>query len=336
WNGDRPTSRSPGTGPNAGVKEHNVRQARALSGYVQNTARLGEFALSGGLRYETIEFERSDKLGGRRGESDLQALIPGAGITWTPQPDLTVFAGVHRGFSPPRVEDVITDGGGSVELEEERSVNTELGVRARLAPGLRAEAVLFRMDFENQIVPSSVAGGLGATLSSAGETLHQGLEGALSFSSREAYGTTGDLYAEGALTYVAQARYEGDRFSSIPGFRTVSVTGNRLPYAPETLARAAVGYEAASGLRGEIEAVYTGEMFADDLNTLTPTPDGQRGLIEETLVWNLAASAPVPGAPVRVLLSVRNLFDETFIVDRSRGILPNEPRIAQLGLELRF
>jgi outer membrane receptor protein involved in Fe transport len=39
---------------------------------------------------------------------------------------------------------------------------------------------------------------------------------------------------------------------------------------------------------------------------------------------------------VRLLLSVRNLFDETAIVDRSRGILVNEPRIAQIGLEVRF
>lgn len=336
WNGDGPTSRSPGVGRNAGVREHNVRQARALSGYVQNTARAGDFALSGGVRYETIAFERSDKLGGRRGESDLQALIPGAGLTWTPRPELTVFGGVHRGFSPPRVEDVIGATGGSVELDEERSVNTELGVRGRIRPGLRVEATLFRMDFDNQIVPSSVAGGAGATLTSAGETLHQGVEGALSFSSREAFRTAGDVYAEGVLTYLAQAEYRGRRLSGIPGSSSASVTGNRLPYAPETLARAAVGYEASNGLRGEIEAVYTGSMFADDLNTVQPTPDGQRGLIEESLVWNLAASAPVPGTPVRVLLSVHNLLDDTFIVDRSRGVLPNEPRIAQIGLELRF
>ncbi len=336
WNGDLPTSRSPGVGRNAGVREQNVRQARALSGYLQNTARLGDFALSGGLRYETIDFERSNKLAGRRGESDLQALIPGAGITWTPRPELTVFAGVHRGFSPPRVEDVITDGGGVVELDEELSVNSEFGVRARTAPGLRLEATLFRMDFENQIVPTSVAGGLGATLTSAGETLHQGLEGALSFSSQEAGRTAGDLYAEASVTWIPTAEYEGRRSSTIGGFTAVSVTGNRLPYAPEILARAAVGYEAPSGIRGEVEAVYTGEMFADDLNTVAPTPNGQRGLLEEALVWNLAASAPIPGTPVRLLLSVRNLFDETFIVDRTRGILPNEPRITQLGLEVGF
>ena len=337
WNGDLPNSRAPGVGPNAGVREHNVRQARALSGYVQNTARFGDFALSGGLRYESIAFERSNKLpGGGRGQSELQALIPGAGLTWSPNPTLTVFAGVHRGFSPPRVEDVITNTGGSVELDEELSVNSELGVRGRPAPGLRLEVTAFQMDFENQIVPSSVAGGVGATLTSAGETLHQGVEGALSFSSAEAHGTADDLYAEAAVTYLARAEYEGARFSGVSGFGTVSVTGARLPYAPELTARAALGYRSAGGLQGEIEAVYTGEMVTDDLNTVTPTADGQRGLIDDNLIWSLAASAPLPGAPVRILLSIRNIFDTTAIVDRSRGILVNEPRIAQLGLEARF
>jgi Fe(3+) dicitrate transport protein len=285
-NGDRPDSRSAGTGPNAGVREHNVRQARALSGYLQNTARFSDVSLSGGLRYERIEFERSNKLLGRRGESELQALIPGAGITWTPRPELTVFAGVHRGFSPPRVEDIISDRGGSIELDEERSVNSELGVRGRLGGGLRYEATLFRMDFENQIVPSSVAGGVGATLTSAGETLHQGLEGALSYSSAEARGTAHDIYLEGALTYLPQAEYLGRRFSTVAGSTGVSVRGNRLPYAPELTGRAAVGYRAANGVQGELEAVYTGEMFADDLNTVTPTADGQRGLIARNLIWS--------------------------------------------------
>jgi Fe(3+) dicitrate transport protein len=337
WNGDLPNSRSPGVGPNAGVREQNVRQARALSGYVQNTARFGDFALSGGLRYESIAFERSNKLpGGGRGESDLQALIPGAGLTWTPRSTLTVFGGVHRGFSPPRVEDVISSTGGSVELDEERSVNSELGLRARPAPGFRLEATAFQMDFENQIVPSSVAGGVGATLTSAGETLHRGVEAALSFSSAEAQGTANDLYMEAAVTYLAQAEYQGARLSGVSGFGTVSVAGNRLPYAPELTGRAAVGYRWAQGLQGEVEAVYTGEMVTDDLNTVTPTADGQRGLIEDGLIWNVAASAPLPGTPVRILLSVRNIFDTTLIVDRSRGILVNEPRIAQLGIEARF
>lgn len=335
WNGDLPNSRSPGTGVNAGVREQTVRQARALAGYVQNTLDFGDFGLSGGLRYETIAYEQSNKLNGTRGASDLQALIPGLGATWSPDDRLTVFAGVHRGFSPPRVEDVLTGSGTSVELDEEKSTNWEFGVRGRPIPGLHAEATLFRMDFANQIVPSSVAGGAGATLTSAGETLHQGIEGAFDFSSKEAFGTTIDWYAEGTATWVRTAEYSGRRFSSIPGFTNVSVTGNRLPYAPEWIARFAVGFDTGA-VQAELEAQYTGEMVTDDLNTGAPTPNGQRGLIDDAVQWNAAASWAVPNTPVKLLLSVRNLFDETSIVDRSRGILVNEPRLAQVGLELRF
>ena len=33
--------------------------------------------------------------------------MPGAGLTWAPRPALNAFAGIHRGFAPPRTEDVI-------------------------------------------------------------------------------------------------------------------------------------------------------------------------------------------------------------------------------------
>jgi Fe(3+) dicitrate transport protein len=122
----------------------------------------------------------------------------------------------------------------------------------------------------------------------------------------------------------------------VPTFTTVSVSGNRLPYAPEWTSRAALGFETEAGLQGEVEAVYTGAMFGDDLNTVAPTPNGQRGEIPSALVWNLAASWRVPNTDVKLLASVRNVFDETYIVDRARGVLPGEPRIAQVGVELAF
>jgi Fe(3+) dicitrate transport protein len=248
-------------------------------------------------------------------------------------PEWTVFGGVHRGFSPPRVEDVVTDAGGSVELDAERSINWELGTRGRPAPGWRLELTGFRMDFENQIIPASLAGGVGATVTSAGETVHQGIEGAINFSSKEALGTSIDWYADATLTWVGTAEFRGRRFSSVNNARPV--TGNRLPYAPEWVGRFAAGFDTGQ-IQAELEAVYTGEMFADDLNTVAPSANGQQGLIADAWQWNLAASWRVPNTPVKLMASLRNLADETFIVDRSRGILVNEPRMAQVGFQLDF
>lgn len=337
WNGDTPTARRPGVGRNAGVVEDNTRRATAMSGFVQNSFVLGDLTITPGLRLESIEFERANNLpGGGRGQRRIDVAIPGLGFAWSRDDRLTAFAGVHRGFSPPRAEDIITNTGGSVELDAEQSTNWEAGLRARPAAGVALEATAFRMDFDNQIVPSSVAGGVGATLTSAGETLHQGLEFAGRFSSAEAFGSELDWYADATLTWVAQAEYVGRRFSSLSGFGAVSVTGNRLPYAPEWFGRAAFGVRAPSGLQAEVEVVQTGEMFADDLNTVAPTANGQRGLIPDATVINLAGSWALPNTSVRLLARVRNVADRTYIIDRARGILPNEPRIVQIGVEYAF
>lgn len=337
WSGDTPNARTPGVGPNAGVLEDNNRKAEALSGFVQNSFVFGDLTVTPGLRVESIRFERTNRRpGGGSGEEKIDAVIPGVGLAWSPSSSLTAFAGVHRGFSPPRAEDIITNTGGSIDLDAEESVNWEVGIRAEPLAGMALEAAAFRMDFENQIVPASVAGGVGATATSAGETLHQGLELAAQLSSAKAWGTSIDWYADLTLTWVGEARFEGRRFSSISGFSTVSVSGNRLPYAPEWFGRAALGLETPAGFQAEVELVHTGEMFTDDLNTVMPTANGQRGLIGDATTVNAAASWRLPESPVRLLATVRNVADRTFIIDRARGILPNEPRIVQVGLEWAF
>ncbi len=335
FNGDRPNSRAPGGGSGAGVREHNVREARAASAFIKNTFQIGDLSIAPGVRYETMTFNRSDKLAGRSGSTELSEWIPGLGVSWSKDQRLTVFAGVHRGFSPPRVEDIITNAGGSVELDPERSLNWELGLRGSPMAGLKGELALFRLDFDNQIVPASVAGGVGATATSAGETRHLGLEGAASFSSKTAFATSVDWYADAAFTWVETAEYRGRRFSSIAGLGAVSVTGNRLPYAPEWMGRAAVGFDTGV-IQAEFEGVYTGEMFTDDVNSVTPSANGQRGLIDDAWQFNLAAAYKIPNTQVKLTLAVRNLADKTFIVDRSRGILVNEPRAATVGVDLAF
>ena len=88
------------------------------------------------MRFEPIGYERTNRLAndgaGASGETSLTQWVPGRRrLTWAPAP-LSVFGGVHRGFAPPRTEDVISNTtGGVVELDPERSWNYELGLRSR-------------------------------------------------------------------------------------------------------------------------------------------------------------------------------------------------------------
>ena len=330
-NGDTPTARS------GVLVENNLRTNTAYSTFVQNRFLLGGWTITPGVRVEHVGYERTNRLAhngvGVAGDTSLTRLIPGIGVSHTTGERVTLFAGAHRGFAPPRTEDVISNSGGVIDLDPELSWNYEAGVRSTLRPGVSVDATLFRMDYENQIVPASLAGGVGATLTNGGETLHQGLELRAQVDSAPLTGSAHDVYLRVAYTYLPVADFAGVRVSGISGFGTVSVSGNRLPYAPEQMASIGVGY-ARGALDARLEAVRTSAQFGDDLNTVEPTADGQRGLIPGYTVWNAAVNYTV--ARSTVFLTVKNLFDELFIVDRTRGILPGSPRLVQMGVRFGF
>ena len=331
-NGATPTAR-------AGVlEESNLRSNQAYSTFAQNRFLVGGWTFTPGVRLEHVRFERTNRRAnggaGATGNSELTRVIPGFGVSYTAGERVTLFGGVHRGFAPPRTEDIITNQGGVVDLDPELSWNYEVGARTTLTEGLRVDATFYRMDYENQIVAASLAGGIGATLTNGGSTLHQGVEVSARVDTAPLFRSSHNTYLRAAYTYAPIARFTGMRFSGIPGFPNVSITGNRLPYAPEQLLTIGVGYAHRSGVDVMVEAAHMSDQFGDDLNTVAPTADGQRGLLPAYTVWNTAINYDL--GRVTVFLTVKNLLDDLFIVDRTRGILPGSPRLVQTGLRIRF
>ncbi len=335
-NGDRPRSREPGIGRNAGIKEDSDRTVTALSAFVQNQFDFGRWTLTPGLRFESVDYERIDHLLGTRGTNELDEVIPGLGATFEAVPGTVVFAGVHRGFAPPGVADVVTAQGGSVDLDAELSWNYEIGVRSLPVDGVSLEVTACRMDFENQIVPASVAGGTGAALTSAGETLQQGVELAGEIEGKAFVDWPVEVFARLSYTWLADAEYAGERYSSVAGFSSVKVTGNRLPYAPEHLLAGTIGARMPFGLDLALEGVYTSAAFTDDLNTVAIVPNGQRGEMPGYTVWNLSANYALQACECKVFVTAKNLADELYVADMSRGLIPGMPRLLQGGFEVRF
>ena len=333
-NGDLPTSR---TGV---LVENNERRNAAYSGFVQHRFIFDDWAITPGVRIEHIKFERTNRLaadGTVTGRTNLTQVVPGLGVSYSPFRSLTVFAGVHRGFAPPRTEDIINNNtGGVVDLDSELSWNYEVGVRSAPVDGVSLEATVFRLDYENQIVPASVAGGAGATFTNGGATLHQGLELTGRIDSGTLLRSPHNFYVRSALTFLPDAEFRGVRFSSISGFTNVSVSGNRLPYAPKLLVNTTFGYSHTKGFDALLEAVHVSEQFTDDLNTIAPIANGQRGLIPSHTVWNATANYNVERLRSTFFVTAKNLFDQTYIIDRSRGLLPSPPRLIQAGVKFRF
>ena len=110
--------------------------------------------------------------------------------------------------------------------------------------------------------------------------------------------------------------------------------GNRLPYAPKNLATITLGYRAPSNWNARAEYVYVGSQYSSFDNQVTPSDDGQRGLIDAYGIWNVVANYTVGSATLFV--TAKNLTDQTYIVDRTRGIQVGMPRTIQAGIKYAF
>lgn len=329
FNGDSPNSRD------GQVTEMNLRENTAYSGFFQNRFVWRNFSFTPGLRVERVSFKRVNLLNGANAETNLTQLIPGFGAAFNPHTRFTVFAGVHRGFAPPGTSDILTNSGGVVDLDAELSWNYEAGVRLRPLDALMIEATYFRNEYQNQIVPASVAGGVGATNTNGGSTLQEGFEINSRIDSGPIFQTDYNLFLQTAFTYLRTARFESIRFSGITGFEDVPINGNRLPYAPQTLLNSSAGFNYRK-LDGFVEMNYIGRQFSDDLNTLEPTANGQRGIIPGQIYFNSTLNYRIEKLDSTFFITAKNIFDRLFIVDRSRGIYPSSPRLIQMGWRWNF
>jgi Fe(3+) dicitrate transport protein len=317
------------------LTESNERETRAYSAFVQNRFGFGALDLTPAVRVEHVQYERTNRLTGATGDAELTEVVPSLGATWAATPQTTLFAGVHRGFAPPRTEDVITNTGGSVDLDAEESWNAELGVRSRPVLGVTTQATAFRNDFSRQIAVGSIAGG--STPLATGETLYEGVELQGRVDLGRLANATHNPFFELAYTWLPTADQETpfirvDNGTPVTG----SAAGNRLPYAPENLLTASIGYQHPFGIEARLEAVRVDEQFADFANTAAPNGTGQVGAIDPYTIWNASLNYALFASGPRLFVTGKNIFDEVYVADRTRGILPGAPRLVQAGVDYRF
>lgn len=305
--------------------ENNLRKTSAYSAFVANRFDLGPFSLTPIARYESISADRTNLLNGQTGSTTVSAFTPGLGATWNPSSALTVFGSVHKGFAPPRVEDLIGGTGTVTDVDAEKSTNFELGFRARPDAATSVQAAYFRNDYSNLIAVGSIAGG--STPLSQGKALFEGLEFAASTEFRSG------VFARAAYTWLPTAE-QTEAFRNVATRALVGVQGKRQAYAPEHTLTAALGYQTGV-FRGEVEAQHVGSQYSDFANTEAPSADGQTGKLTAYTVWNAAVNYRIDKS-LTAFATAKNLTDKTYIVDRTRGIQVGMPRLVQIGLKYAF
>ena len=313
---------------NATLTRDNDIDTRVVAAFGQTRVSMGALTLSPAIRVERVSQTVYNRYPGSEAAVDQSytQLLPGIGGTLGVTAHSTLFAGVHRGFAPPRPADIYSpQPGESIALvDPETSWNWEAGARVMPVAGLSAEATFFRMDFGNEIIEAPAASG--QRFINGGRTVHQGVEVAGSLSLGTLVQAEDDLRLRAAFTWLPTARFSEDDGRDF--------AGNRLPYAPRSLVSASAAYAHRSGITAGAAVEYTSAQFSDEENSVETTPDGQSGVLSAYAVVNAFASWELPVTGLQLRFSVRNLLDRVYITQRNEGIHTGVRRT--LRAELRW
>ena len=320
------TRATPRTGT---INRDRIDAADSYALFAQNRFDMSErLSVTPGVRVEYYEQSRQDLQVPDSVSTSNTEVIPGLGATFQLNPSLQLFGGVYKAFAPALNGDAL-DGLQDQELEAERSLNVEIGLRGRDG-GWTYEMAAFHMDFDNQIIPANSTSVFQNT--NGGKTLHQGLEGAVSYQFDSGFSV------EANATWVPVAEFVGDRFVYPGGVKTLDIPdGNRVTYTPELVANVGIGYQAGN-LKTLLSANYTGSQYTDTDNTKAiqeNTTGFFTGQVEAYTTADLSARYQAT-ADLELFGAVKNLTDERYIASLRQGIYVGPERSVEAGFRYRF
>jgi Fe(3+) dicitrate transport protein len=320
-------------------QDEERRTGNAMAAAVQNRITLGRrWHITPGLRVENFWQQRrilrvpvTDSMGVRRG-SDVDvagaafswALIPGLGVSVDVARPVTLYTGIHRGYAPPRTSDAVSNTGASLNLDPELSWNAEFGTRLRLGRWLHTDVAVFHMEFQNQIIPPSLAGGASGGSFNTGHSRHTGVEATATFDLATRLGSrTLAVPLIVNYTWLPVADFVGGLFG-----------GNRLPYAAEHLVNAQLRVVHRVGFAGQVTVNYVAAQFADKENTVFPSTDGLVGEIPGYLTLDARVAYTHRRSGLTFSLTGRNLTNQVYIANRApQGIQAAGWRQVFAGIE---
>lgn len=312
-----------------GSQANQVIGASAVAGFLSDTITWGKWSASPGLRYESIDLDSTTYAQtdpGRTGTTtvvatDVNAVIPGLGLSYTARPGVSLFGGVHKGFAPP--------GPGAVYgTEVEHSLNYELGTRLQ-RDEIGTEVVSFFNDYGNLLGRDTLAsGGTGeGRLFNGGEAQVYGLEASAHWDPAKKMGLASTLPIRLAYTFT-HAEFRNSFQSQFAPWGNVQI-GDELPYVPRHQVYASVETEHRTW-RARLEGFYVGRM-----RTLA----GQGAYVsldatDSYFVVNVSGAYELTSG-ASLFASVQNLADNSYIVGRHpAGVRPGLPRLVQAGLKI--
>ncbi|MGK2741328.1 TonB-dependent receptor family protein [Tepidicaulis sp. LMO-SS28] len=318
------------TDPGApGSQANRVAEAEAWAFFVRDTIEWGALTVVPGLRYETIEMDRTDYADANRTvaasvrSNDVDAWLPGISATYDLTDEWQVLAGVHRGFAPPSP--------GSTQ-EAEKSWNYEAGARFD-SGNFYSEAIGFYSDFSNIVGTCTAATGGGCTIGdqfSGGEAEIMGLEFTAGYDFAALFGMNGIAVPASAIYTYTDAEFKNS-FNSSFGLWGDVVAGDKLPYVPEHQLTLNLGLE-ADVWRTNVTMNYVDETRSQAGQGAIPADQkvDARTIFDAGIEYDVMENLTVFGI-------AENVTDEVYnVAFTPAGARPGLPRTFLGGVKISF
>lgn len=324
-------------------REQIHSNVEAKSYYAQNTFYVGDWTFTPGLRIEDLRI-RTDIL---RAEGAVQnnpeskdtnhqsKVLPGLGITWNGVEKTTLFAGVHKGFAPPRPDrDIFAPGGANtatvVNTKPEESTNWELGMRSNYIKGVSFETTFFHTVFDDIVVAGPTSG----SFINGGRSQQSGVEVGGRINLGHIYDTVHNFYVAGSYTNLFTAKFRKTNAAADV------FNGDRLPYAPKHLASLSFGYEHPVGFDARIGIDYVSEQQEDlsyrEGRSEEDILSGRTGRIPAYTLLNATMNYRPVGSHLSYFLSAYNLADKEYLASRVDGMVAGRQRQVFGGIRYDF
>ncbi len=333
---------------NGEFREDIAIEVEAKSYYFQNTFYAGDFSITPGFRYEDINIKTDIRRAGSNPQNNPESdstnrqreMLPGLGVAWNGIANTTVFAGIHKGFAPPRPDrDITVPGANQARVDQTRpetSTNYEIGFRSSFFKGINFESTLFHTKVDDLVINN----GLGSFINAA-KTEQSGLEfgGRIDFGA--IYDTPHNIYLQGSYTNLFTAEFKSNGLRARDGI----VDGDRLPYAPRHMASINLGYEHPIGFDARFGIDYVSrqepDAFARALNVLDPSGrdtalSGLAGDIPAYTLLNFTANYRPIGSKASYFVSAFNLADREYLASRVDGMAVGRGRQVLAGVRYNF
>ncbi len=285
--------------PDEDLRLNQDEKVTSVGPYIQEELDLFDtLTLVLGGRYDNVRFKVEDFLTSDgdddTGSRTFDQVTRRFGLIYRPIRAVNAYINISQSFETPSTTELVNHpedrGGLNPDIEPQKAVNYEIGVKGQALQRIRYELALFYIDLKDELI--SFQENDRTFFRNVGESRRYGVELGLGAQIYEG------LRASFAYTYLDA------EFEEFPK-DGVDLSGNKVPGLPDHQIHGELFYQHASGLYGGIDILYVSDFYVTDENDEENDAYTVANLrLGYEYLWENWLFAP--------FLGVQNLFDEKY------------------------